>query len=739
MKRIVIVSNRLPVSVSKTKKGIRIRPSVGGLATGMKSIYREMDSLWIGWPGIDRKSLNKEEQTSIREQLAREKCEALYIEKKDMDLYYYGFSNKTIWPLFHYFPQYTIYDQQYWKAYKKVNKQFAEKILSHIQPGDFIWIHDYHLLLLPKLIKDKYPEVNIGFFNHIPFPSYELFRLLPWKKEIIQGMLGADLIGFHTYDYERHFNSCVRRLFGYDYELNRFNLGNRIIKVDNFPMGIDYLRFNKAAHRIDKSKSARKPLLQQDIHRFYQVIPDRKLILSIDRMDYSKGIPNRLYAFQQFLEKNPQYHGKISLIMLTVPSRIKVQQYELLKKEVDELVGKINGKYGDLTWSPVWYFYRSMAFENLVLLYQYADVALITPLRDGMNLVAKEYVASKIGGKGVLILSEMAGSATEMNEAILINPNSLDEITDAIKQALTMPVHEQISRNKQMQNRLKRYNVEKWASEFINGMKEIQEIQKKYISKKINNTAITSIRKQFDEAAKKVLFLDYNGTLVSSTPPPEYAAPDKELYTLLNKFTELDDVDIVLISSRNKDTLEEWFHKQDILLFAEHGIWRKDKKQKWQQTSNQIPADWKGVIKLVIDSYVDRTSGSYLEEMNNVLSWRYEKTDPDLGQLRARELKDELAVRTLNMDLQILEGNKVIEIKPTSMNKGIAARNTLLKQKYDFIMAIGDDWTDEYLFELLPEQAITIRVGMKKTHARYNCESYIDVRKLLKQFIVREQ
>lgn len=733
MRRILIISNRLPVSVTKSRSGIKVSPSVGGLATGMKSIYREMDGLWIGWPGIDKKILSEDEENEVNARLKEEGCEAIYIEKNDMDRYYYGFSNRTIWPLFHYFPQYTIYDQQYWEAYRKVNSQFAGKILSQLREDDYIWVHDYHLLLLPKMIKDKYPDTTIGFFNHIPFPSFELFRLLPWREEILEGMLGADLIGFHTYDYERHFNSCVRRMFGFDYELNQFNLGHRIVKTDNFPMGIDYHKFNKAAQKINKSRKTKIPNLQQDIHRFYEVLPGRKLILSIDRMDYSKGIPNRLYAFQHFLEKYPAYHGKVSFIMLTVPSRSKLSQYELLKKEVDELVGKINGTYGDMNWTPVWYFYRAMSFENLVQLYYHADIALITPLRDGMNLVAKEYIATKTEGKGVLILSEMAGSAKEMDEAILINPNNLEEITDAIRQALDMPEEEQVKRNRQIQKRLERYTVEKWAAEFINGLKEIQAVQQKYAAKKINREIQSEILSKFAAAKRKILFLDYNGTLVDSKDPPQYAAPDRELYQMLGKLSEDPSTDLVLMSSLDKDILEKWFGWYKVLIFAEHGIWKKTWEEGWQHTSKQLSVGWKEIIRPVIEAYIDRTPGSYLKEMNNVLSWHYEKADPDHGIMRAHELKDELTDRIMNMGLQILEGKQVIEIKPTGMNKGIAALNSITGKEYDLVLAMGDDWTDEYLFELLPNTAITIRVGMRKTHAQYNCESEKEVRKLLKQ------
>jgi trehalose 6-phosphate synthase/phosphatase len=731
MKRIFIVSNRLPVSVSRTKSGIRVRPSVGGLATGMKSIHKEMDSTWIGWPGIDRSSLSEKEEKHISKQLEKERCRALYIDRQDMDAYYYGFSNKTIWPLFHYFPQYTIYDQHYWEAYRKVNRMFAEIIGSLIDGDDHIWIHDYHLFLLPHMIKEQHPETTIGFFNHIPFPSFELFRLLPWRQEILEGMLGADLVGFHSYDYERHFNSCVRRLFGYDYELNQINLGHRIIRVDSFPMGIDYQKYHEAALEIEKTKNHKKAKVQEDIERFHQLMPGRKLILSIDRMDYSKGIPNRLCAFRRFLEKYPRYHGKVSLVMLTVPSRSKVDQYRLLKKEVDELVGKINGTYGDLNWTPVWYFYRSLPFENLVLLYYYADIGLITPIRDGMNLVAKEFIATKTDGKGVLILSEMAGSAKEMNEAILINPNNQEETADAIRQAIEMPAREQKERNRMIQKRLKRYTVDKWAAEFIKAMEEIKRVQGKYSSKKLNEEVVHSILEKFSRSGKRILFLDYNGTLVYSKKAREYKAPDSELYALLDRFLADDSIDIVLMSSRDKNTLETWFGDRDLLLFAEHGIWKKTRSQGWTQTSKPLSSYWKDSIRPAMESYVDRTPGSYLIEMNNVLSWHYEQADPDHGIMRALDLKDELAARILNMDLQIVEGRNVIEIKPSGMNKGIAALDTITGRNYDFIMAVGDDWTDETMFELLPDQAITLRVGMKKTQARYNCESYRDVRNLL--------
>lgn len=733
MDRLLIISNRLPVSVKKGDEGITIYPSVGGLATGMKTFYKKLDSTWIGWPGIDQQELSSEDDRYIHEQLKQERCEPLYINKRDLDLYYNGFSNKTIWPLFHYFPQYTDYHQEYWLAYQRVNELFAEKVLSLIREDDYIWIHDYHLLLLPKLIRDQFPGATIGFFNHIPFPSYELFRLLPWREKILEGMLGADLIGFHTYDYERHFNSCVRRLLGYDYALNRINLGDRIIKVDNFPMGIDYDRFYQASLEIGSIKKEQKSKLQRDIETFFKSTPERKLILSIDRLDYTKGISNRLYAFQRFLEKYPEYHDKVTLILLAVPSRSKVEQYQIMKKEVDELVGQINGKWGNVMWTPVWYFYRSLPFENLVILYYYSDIGLVTPVRDGMNLVAKEFIATKTTGKGVLILSEMAGAAKEMSEAILINPNNIEGIANAIGMALKMDVNEQIDRNRKIQERLKRYNVERWSSEFLNSMKGVRALQKRFLTKKITEDTEQKIRNEYIKSGKNILFLDYSGTLVSTRDKSEYSPPDKDLYEILDKLTQNDRNEVVLISSRDRKTLDKWFGDKEYILFAEHGMWEKKKNGSWMKINNQLRSAWKKIIRPVLELYVDRTPGSFIEEKSFSLAWHYEKTDPDYGAQRAFELKDELTERIINLDLQVMEGKKVIEIKNFGINKGTAARKKIDGDQYDFILAIGDDWTDEYMFEELPDSAYTINVGLKYSRAKYYCESYQDVRDLLKK------
>ncbi len=737
MKRFLIISNRLPVQISISEDSVDVTPSVGGLATGMDSVSKSSDSLWIGWSGVDTEELSQEQTEKVNQELKKEDCINVNLTEEEVELYYEGFSNKTIWPLFHYFTQFVKYEEEQWQAYKKVNQKFADVIAENMEDVDKIWIHDYHLLLLPQMIKERFPDVTIGFFLHIPFPSYELFRILPWRIEIINGMLGADLLGFHTFDYERHFMSSVRRLLGYDININEISLPQRIVKVDNFPMGIDYDKFQETAIRSQKQSIHDKSEVRKELERYFLLYPETKFILSIDRLDYTKGLINRLEAFEFFLQEYPEYREKVTLVLLAVPSRVGVEQYQQMKSEVDEMVGRINGEYSSINRTPIWYFYRSMPFENLVDLYNYCEIALITPIRDGMNLVAKEFIASKTNGRGVLILSEMAGASKEMSEALIINPNNKSQIAAAIKTAIEMPVEEQIERNSILQQRLKRYDVTKWATDFLNGLEKVRKNEANYLAKKITPTSRDKIVEDICNSNNRIFFLDYDGTLTGFQNNPKHARPDDELYAILDKLASNPKSRVVLISGRDKQTFEEWFGHKPYTLIVEHGVWVRAAGSDWQMIEN-LDAEWKESIKSALEFYVDRTPGSFIEEKNYSLVWHYRKSDPELGMNRAIELKDELTSLVANLNLEILEGNKVIEIKNRGINKGRAALKVLSDTPAENIVAIGDDWTDEFLFSEIPNHAITIKVGMAKTKAGYKMENVLEVRELLKEFACGE-
>src|SRR6056297_596203 len=730
MSRFLIISNRLPVQLNISDENIEVTPSVGGLATGMLSVSKSFNSLWIGWSGVNREELSDKQNKKVSQLLKEEECADVNLTDEEVELYYEGFSNKTIWPLFHYFSQYVEYEEEQWEAYKKVNQKFADVIAENMEGVDKIWIHDYHLLLLPQMIKEKFPDVTIGFFLHIPFPSFELFRILPWRYEIINGMLGADLLGFHTFDYERHFMSSVSRLLGYDININEISLPKRIVKVDNFPMGIDYDKFHNAALESQKRSVRDKSDVRKELERYYLLYPETKFILSIDRLDYSKGLINRLMAFEYFLENYPEYREKVTLVMLAVPSRIGVEQYQQMKSELDEIGGRINGKFSSINRTPIWYFYRSMPFENLVDLYNYCEIALLTPIRDGMNLVAKEFIASKTDGRGVLILSEMAGASKEMSEALIINPNDMAQIAANIKKAIEMPYEEQVERNTVLQKRLKRYNVEKWATDFLNGMEEVRQNEQLYKGKRLSAATKKSLLEDVCKSSNRVFFLDYDGTLTGFEDNPKHAKPDKDLYNLLDELAANPKNRVVLISGRDRKTFEEWFGDRNYTLIVEHGVWVKPAGGEWQMIE-PLDDTWKESIYSALEFYVDRTPGSFIEEKNYSLVWHYRKSDPELGMNRAIELKDELNSLVSNLNLEILEGNKVIEIKNRGINKGRAAQKVLHTEPADAIVAIGDDWTDEFLFSELPDEAVTIKVGMAKTVAGYKVENFVEVRDFL--------
>ncbi|RZK61987.1 MAG: bifunctional alpha,alpha-trehalose-phosphate synthase (UDP-forming)/trehalose-phosphatase, partial [Pedobacter sp.] len=352
---------------------------------------------------------------------------------------YEGFSNEVLWPVFHYLVTYAHYEQSYWDCYKLVNDKFAKSAMKVLNRRDKIWIQDYQLLLLPGILREKLPNSTIGFFQHIPFPSYEIFRLIPWREELLNGLIGADLIGFHTYDDVRHFISTATRLLPINSSSNVLNSNERQIVIEAFPMGIDFEKF---------SSLTTTEAVKQEIRDFRNGKDDMKIILSIDRLDYSKGILERLKALELLLLVHPEYIGKIELFMIVVPSRDTVPQYHELREQIDQFVGNLNARYRSMDWIPVNYFYRSFPIEVLSALYASADICLVTPMRDGMNLVSKEYVASRNEEDGVLILSEMAGASKELTDALVVNPNNLGDIMEAIVTALKMPQEEQQTRMK---------------------------------------------------------------------------------------------------------------------------------------------------------------------------------------------------------------------------------------------------------------------------------------------------
>jgi len=723
MSRIVIISNRLPVTIEKHDDKLIYHPSAGGLATGLNSLDDSLPRIWIGWPG--QEVTEEVERENVRRDLEDQGLVPVFLSSEEITLYYEGFANKTIWPHFHYFTQYTTYQDEYWEAYKSVNQKFADVVNELIQENDLVWVHDYQLMLLPQMIRKEHPRVSIGFFLHIPFPSYEVFRILPWRKQILEGVLGSDLIGFHTFGYMRHFLSAVYRIVGHEHSFGKLTVGNRLVNVDVYPMGIDY---EKYAHPEIDIKS------EDDSFKIKQLAKTTRLIISIDRLDYSKGIEQRLYGFRRFLREYPEYRGKVTLMMVVVPSRSGVDQYQELKHHIDELVGEVNGEFGEFDWVPINYFYRSLEFGDLTTLYKEADIALITPLRDGMNLVAKEYVASKEDSKkGVLILSEMAGAANELTEAIMVNPQDVNDLIMALHDALEMNESEQRWRLETMQKKLKKYDIRNWANAFMREQRALMKEQREQNTFELDDEKRRKVYEAYQNARRRLVILDYDGTLMPFNPDPHAVTPDKKLLQLLGELNKQKGTKVVVNSGRDRETLEKWLGPLHIDMSAEHGVWIK-RGDDWISNPN-LERGWKDQIRTVLENLVERTPGSFIEEKDYSIAWHYRRVDKDFGEKRVREFRDVLRYLTANLDLQVLEGKKVVEIKNAGVNKGKATLSWLHERDWDFIMTIGDDSTDEDTFKVMPPEAYTVKVGLQKSAARYNLLTVEDVRNLLNDFV----
>lgn len=720
MAKTIIVSNRLPVKISEENGSYTFFPSEGGLATGLGSIYQEGENIWIGWPGLEVS--DESAQAEVQQNLQPMKLKPVFLTQTEITEYYEGFSNEILWPVFHYYAStYANYQQSNWDYYQAVNKKFCDAVLESAETGDTIWVHDYQLMLVPGMIRAARPDLTIGFFLHIPFPSYEMFRLIPWRAELLEGITGADLAGFHTYDDVQHFLNAATRILPLNSSSNVLTVDDRAVVAEAFPMGIDFEKYS--------SLTLEEPV-QEQINQLKTIFNDNKIILSVDRLDYSKGILQRLQAFELLMETHPEYIGKIVLYMIVVPSRDMVPQYKELRDAIDKKVGNINSIYRTMEWTPILYFYRSFAVEAISALYHMADIALVTPMRDGMNLVSKEYVASRTQNNGVLVLSEMAGASKELIDAVVVNPNNIGELMRAIVTAIKMPEAEQEMRMVQMRNVVSKFNIFHWVKIYMDKLSEVKDLQRSMKSRHVDLSIGNSITRIYAEAEKRIIFLDYDGTLVDFHSDINKATPDDELYSIIAELLADSANEIVIISGRDHQKMEEWFGHTGVHMIAEHGVWQKAVGEEWESLRG-LSDQWKEDIMPILNTYTGRTPGAFIEEKSFSLVWHYRKVAKGLGELRASELVNNLGYLTRDRGLQLLPGNKVIEVKNIDVNKGKAAMSQFYKKDYDFVMAVGDDHTDEDIFKALPDNSYTFKVGSSISAARFYLKNTGEVRQFL--------
>lgn len=731
MGRLIIISNRLPFSIDHNGDQTIVRQSSGGLVSAIKSFFENDNSrpnitgkLWMGVADFPQN-----EWESVAGEMSGDfEVLPIFMDQKIYKDYYNGFANSVLWPLFHYFPSVVEYKTEFFDAYVQANREFANKLLPILEPDDTIWIHDYHLMLLPEMIREEKPDISIGFFLHIPFPSYEILRLLPrdWKTSILRGILGADLVGFHTHDYAQHFLKSVKMMLGIDSYFHSLQYQDRLVKADLFPIGIDIKKFQQTALEPETVAS------YNEIRKNFE---NKKIIFSVDRLDYSKGLMDRLVAFDYFLEQNPEWQDKLVFILNVVPSRDEIHAYHQRKRQIEEKIGTINGKYSSISWQPIIYRYNHLPFHELLALYQVADIGLITPLRDGMNLVAKEYVASCTDQQGVLILSELAGAASELNEALLVNPTDIPDVSNAIVRALTMPPEEQRERLQLMQQRLADYDVIKWVSDFLDQLENVKEQQKKQITKMLDDKVSAQMHLHYQMAKSRYILLDYDGTLVPFTRKPEDAVPGKDLKQLLSELSADPANNVIIISGRDEITLEKWLGDLPVSMVAEHGASFKMKNEQWQQPV-AMPTQWKDEIRPILKMFVTRCVGSFVEEKTNTIAWHYRNTHPELGFTRSRELINTLSELLQNTMLQVIDGNKVVEVRMSGFDKGVIALKMVNDSSPEFVLCIGDDTTDEDMFKALGDRAYNIKVGNSPTSAQYMVFTQNRVLELLQQLMI---
>lgn len=463
VKRLVIISNRLPFILERDGSGWKVQHGSGGLVTALAPVLRNRGGLWIGWPG----TYGTSDISAAVEQAARTEGYSMVpvrLTEQEIDRYYKGFSNEVVWPLFHDLQSYCNFDPAYWEMYKAINKRFAKITVENTTTEDYIWIHDYHLMTVAQELRYLGVKSKIGFYLHIPFPPLDIFLKLPWRSEILRAMLDFDLIGFQTLRDRRNFIQCVRALIkdikvtGKGQVIN-LRMGRRELRVGYFPISIDYEEFNTAARSKEVADEA---------WYIHEHLPHRQIILGIDRLDYTKGILQRIKAFRNTLERYPKLRGKMTLLQVVVPSRRSIPMYNDLKIEIDRLVSEVNGAFTMSGWVPIHYIYRSLSKRELLAYYRTAEIALITPLKDGMNLVAKEFCASNIEENGVLILSEFAGAAAQLQRgAIIVNPHDIEEISAAIYKAYSMSKEEKRERMRKMRQIVRKQNIFWWVNSYL--------------------------------------------------------------------------------------------------------------------------------------------------------------------------------------------------------------------------------------------------------------------------------
>lgn len=720
----IIVSNRLPFSYDAKKN--KLKESSGGLVTAIKGIKTKQKIKWIG-------SLSEEIPKDLVKDF-KEKSNITYsypiLPTALYKSYYNKFCNDFLWPIFHYETEIAKFSPKAWEDYKKVNKLFAELIAKEAKDDDLIWLHDFHLFLVPKYLKKLRPKLKIGFFLHIPFPSSEIYRSLPNRREILESLLCADLVGFHDFSYLRHFASAVYNILGIHSSLLSIESQNHVTKLGIFPVSIDTQDFINSANSEKTKKAIKKNHLDDK---------NLRVILGVDRLDYTKGLIYKLQAFEEFLKKNKWAHEKVQLIQVAVPSRTDVEDYKELRHQVESLIGAINGKYSTIDYTPIKYIFNSVTQAELMALYRSSEVLFVASKRDGMNLVCLEYIcAQDPKTPGTVLLSEFTGAASTLSHATLINPMNTAQTAEKINDAFHTDQKERIENHQVMLSYLKNYTATVWAETFLQNL-ENSKIQDFNPCFDLTNSLYKKEIKEKIKNKKKIFMLDYDGTLAPIVTDPDKALPEKEMIELIKKIQTQSDNEVVIVSGRTQDFLSKQFKNIPCYLACEHGaVFYDYKTDRWRNLVSSNKNKWYKSALEIIEDYTRRTPNSFYEKKNYALTWHYRKSPNEFSEFQAKKLVVELESALTHLPVSVILGKKVVEIKSLEANKGYFAQWFMSRYALnnEIIFAMGDDRTDEDLFSALSDHDISIKVGdSKNTRAKYFLPDQLNVKDILKYIL----
>jgi trehalose 6-phosphate synthase/phosphatase len=725
MPRCLLVSNRLPVAFN-SKLNIFVQSSGGRVSAskGLDSNKVGFDSEWMGILTDDVKSEKLIELE--KNPLGNIPCHPVTISKKMYDDYYNLYCNNVLWPLFHYERNMVRHKKSGWEAYVKVNRIMSEAIVAKIKTDDILWIHDFQLLLVPGFVKEKIPNLRMGFFLHIPFPSSEIFRELPERKEILKSLLSCDQIGFHDLSYLNHFRSSVHRILGH------ISGSEKMWGV--YPISIDSEHFKLLANEIETKNF---------IEKYQENKKKMKWILGVDRLDYIKGLILKLKAFKLFLKEHPEERENVQFVQVVIPSRTEVPEYQNLKDKIEQIVSSINGEFGSPAWMPIYYLYHSVTENELSALYQLSEVLFIGSKRDGMNLVSLEYVMSQQSShSGVILMSEFAGAHSTLSYAISINPWDTTDTAKKIKEALNHPETKRRKEIEAMKKFLEGYTSSDWAKAILRDL--MWKPKDEDVSQFLPDDGKFLWMREL-KGRRILFFCDLDGTLAPISPHPKDVRLPEQTIELLHAISDKKNCEFVVISGRDKEFMEEQFidHDFNIPVAACHGAYVYiPKDHNWQGLIPNDPTNWKEKVMEIFNLYTKRTPESFIEDKGHAITWHYRNSPQDFADFLASKLFFELEETLSHDPVKVNRGKKVIEVKSMHANKGYFVQNWIqnLKLKPEIVVAIGDDTTDEDMFLSIQDRKdlrpYCIKIGNEKSHAHYFIKDQASVNIFLRNFLV---